>query len=382
MKKVLKMLARLGAGVLVGVLLGRLMIDDMFALFDRGLDTTAVMLIVLVLMYLAYFVQIIFHEAGHMVFALLSGYRFVSFRVLNFVWIRQDGRLRVKRFGIPGTLGQCLMDPPEMKDGKYPFMLYHMGGAIMDLIVFAVCAGVWYVLAWEYWMAGAGMIYLASQAVWALFSALRNGIPMKNKLISNDGHNILTMRSNPDARRAMWIQMKFMAETAQGRLTTEMPGEWFEMPDDGQLQNGHVAWLALMILDRLFAEGKMQGADALVKHLLEIPSGLGGISRYGLVCERIFLEAIGENNQETLETLRTGEQLTAMKRMKTHLSVIRAEYAYALLTKKDERQAKQARKRFDEAGSRYPYPQVVESERKLMELADRRYEELAGKTEE
>ena len=231
-------------------------------------------------------------------------------------------------------------------------------------------------------MAGAGMIYLASQAGWALASALRNGIPMKNKLVSNDGHNILTMRGNPDARRAMWIQMKFMAETAQGRLTTEMPEEWFEMPEDGQLQNSHVAWLALMILDRLFAEGKIQEADALVKHLLEIPSGLSGVSRYGLVCERIFLEVIGENNPETLEALRTGEQLAAMKRMKTHLSVIRAEYAYALLAKKNEWQAKQARKRFDEAGSTYPYPQVVESERKLMELADRRYEELARESEE
>lgn len=66
-------------------------------------------------MYLAFFLQIIVHEAGHLAFGLLSGYAFSSFRIMDFMWIKEDGKLRLKKFSLAGTGGQCLMEPPEMK---------------------------------------------------------------------------------------------------------------------------------------------------------------------------------------------------------------------------------------------------------------------------
>ncbi len=46
------------------------------------------------------------HEAGHLVCGMLSGYRFVSFRIFNLTFIKIDGRLRVRKFSIAGTGGQ------------------------------------------------------------------------------------------------------------------------------------------------------------------------------------------------------------------------------------------------------------------------------------
>ena len=85
-------------------------------------------------MYAAIFVQLIIHEAGHLVFGWLSGYQFSSFRIFSFMWVKEDGKLRLRRLSIAGTGGQCLMSPPNMADGRIPLVLYNLGGSIMNII--------------------------------------------------------------------------------------------------------------------------------------------------------------------------------------------------------------------------------------------------------
>lgn len=374
-KKILGFIAAMILGLLLGFVLGGMIGDDMIALYERGYSDAMVLLISLAVLYFAYFVEIIIHEAGHMVFALLTGYKFVSFRVLSFVLVKDGDGFHLKRYRLPGTLGQCLMDPPEMADGKYPGMLYHMGGVIMNLISCAVFGGLWYVLAWKYWMAGVTVMFMAAMAVWGLYSALANGIPMNRNMFSNDGYNALKMRGNPDVNRALWIQLKYAAESARGVSALDIPEEWFEMPTEAQMQNHHVTWIACARLDRLYAAQKIDEAAELVDYLINAPVVMNGLSRGLLNCEKMFLEAIGENSPEVIEGLRTKQQLSFMKRMKTALTVIRAEYAYALLVKRDEAMAAQARARFEKMGETYPYPAAYTSELKLLDLVDQRAKE-------
>lgn len=70
-------------------------------------------------MYVALFFHMIVHEAGHLVFGLMTGYKFCSFRIASFMWLKENGKLKMKRLTLAGTGGQCLMTPPDMKDGKY-----------------------------------------------------------------------------------------------------------------------------------------------------------------------------------------------------------------------------------------------------------------------
>ena len=87
---------------------------------------------------LGFFLSIAAHEAGHLVFGLMTGYGFVSYRVGSLTIVRSDGKLKIRRMKLAGTGGQCLMSPPEMKDGKYPFVLYQLGGVIFNLVFSAV----------------------------------------------------------------------------------------------------------------------------------------------------------------------------------------------------------------------------------------------------
>ena len=67
-------------------------------------------------MYVALFFHIIIHEAGHLVFGLMTGYKFCSFRVASFMWLKENGKLKLKRLSVAGTGGQCLMSPPDIKE--------------------------------------------------------------------------------------------------------------------------------------------------------------------------------------------------------------------------------------------------------------------------
>ena len=67
------------------------------------------LVVVSALLFSAILLESIIHETGHFIFGKLTGYRFCSFRVQNFMWVKQDGKLRLKRLSLVGTGGQCLM---------------------------------------------------------------------------------------------------------------------------------------------------------------------------------------------------------------------------------------------------------------------------------
>ena len=122
--------------VLLGVACGGLMVTYMNSSgFEKTFREGILSFFVLILtLYAALFVQIIIHEAGHLVFGLLSGYKFSSFRVMSFMWVKEGGRIKFRRLTIAGTGGQCLMSPPELSDGKIPVVLYNFGGSLMNII--------------------------------------------------------------------------------------------------------------------------------------------------------------------------------------------------------------------------------------------------------
>lgn len=84
--------------------------------------------------YFSIYMQLVIHEAGHLVFGLLSGYRFSSFRIGSLMLLKKKEKFQFCRISIAGTGGQCLMCPPDLKDGKMPFVLYNLGGSFMNLI--------------------------------------------------------------------------------------------------------------------------------------------------------------------------------------------------------------------------------------------------------
>ena len=322
-------------------------------------------LVLVVSMYIALLLQIIIHEAGHLVFGLLTGYRFISFRVSSFMWMKDNDRIRFKRMSVAGTGGQCLMAPPDLKDGKMPVQLYNYGGAIMNLIASAVSGGL--VL-----LCPAGSLlrpFLLMMLVTGIAYALMNGLPLRMNLANNDGRNAWDLARNPEAVRAFWITLKMNELSARGVCLRDMPEEWFTVPDEEGMKNGITSSLGVFACSRLMDQGKFAEADALMERLLSQDNGIPGVLRKTLVCDRIYVELIGENRPEVLASLRTKDQVKFMKSMKKFPSVLRTEYAYALLAEKDPEKARQVMEMFEKTARTFPNPNDIEIERGLIETA-------------
>ena len=318
-------------------------------------------------MYVAVLLQIVFHEAGHLLFGRLSGYGFGSFRIFSWIWIREEGRLTCRRLSLAGTAGQCLMVPPELKDGRMPVFLYNMGGALLNLIAAALFFSL------SFLCKGIPVLFalLRMSAVMGLGVALLNGIPMRVGPVDNDGRNALALAKDTEAMRAFWVQMQAAAQTARGVRLKDMPEEWFRLPAAEAMQSGVTATLGVLLANRLMDQHRFREADELMAQLLELDS-LMGLHRNMMLCDRIFMELIGAGRPEIVEGFRTRDFEKGLKTMGSLPSVLRTKYALALLLEKDPKKAERILARFDAQTKAYPYPCEVEGERELMEIARER----------
>ena len=353
----------------MGVILGFAMIAFLEWQLPEGLPSSVKAVrtcIMLVLLYLSWFLHIVIHEAGHLVCGLLTGYSFSSFRIGSIMLLKENGKLVIKRLKIAGTGGQCLMAPPEMVNEKFPVVLYNLGGSLFNLVVcllfvpVLIAAPQGGLLAlFSFLMIGMGVI-----------SCLGNGIPLHTKNVDNDGYNAISLGKSKEAMRAFWLQMSMNQQLSKGKRLKDMPDEWFEMPSDEAMKINLVAAIGVSVCNRLMDQHRFEEADELMEHILEIETGMIGIHRNLVICDRMYCEMIHENRQDLLEQFYTKEQKKFMKAMRAFPSVIRTEYAYAVLVDKDLKKAGKLLAAFERVAKTYPYPNDINSERELIGIVD------------
>lgn len=357
-------------GLLLGGVCGWLIVSFMHT--ESRADTSiwqdiADFAVLIVGMYIAFFVQTMLHELGHLVFGLATGYRFSSFRIGSFMWMKEEGKLRLRRMRLAGTGGQCLMVPPELVDGKVPVVLYNLGGSLMNLVSGALLL-VLYLL-----VGGTVGVLALMMAVIGFALALMNGIPVRLGLIDNDGYNALSLHNNPEAIRAFWVQMKMNEQIAKGVRLKDMPPEWFTIPSDEAMQNSIVAVMGVFACNRLMDEKRFQEADDQLAHLMSLESGIVGIHRNMMLCDRIYCALVLNADVQKAKAMMTPELEKFMGSMKDFPAVLRTRYTYALLCQQDAAAAEKYLSRFQKIGKHYPYPGDVVSEGELMMLAREKY---------
>lgn len=340
---------------------------------DRGsLSTLFLMLFV---MYAGIFLHLIIHEAGHLVFGLLSGYRFCSFRVFSFMWICRNGSLSFHRHSLAGTGGQCLMAPPDLQNGRIPVFLYNMGGSLLNLIFSLL-----FLLPCLF--LSSSTLLFTSFLILAIVGtaiAAMNGIPLRMGMVDNDGYNAFSLRHNPEAMQAFWLQMKIAEYTTQGLRLRDMPDEWFTLPDITAMQNGLVAAQGVYAANRFMDSGDYKKAREWMIFLLHAETGMADVYRYLLTCDCILLELLGEMRQNILHSLQTPAFIRFLSQMKTHPAVLRTQYALAMLSENNFEKAESVYNRFERQISTYPYAGEVESELELISLIQAKAATLSSK---
>ncbi len=284
----------------------------------------------------ALYIHVIMHEAGHLVFGLMTGYSFVSFRIGSHTIVRQDGKLKYKKFNIPGTLGQCLMMPPEMKDGKYPFAIYNFGGVIINLILSIVAM---FIAIYTDNLPDYINFSLFTFGIVGILLALTNGIPLKVGGIPNDAYNVLSMNKDEDARNGFHLILTINGLQSQGMRLKDMDFNLFELKEGVDYSSPLNTSIGLLQYSWYLDNMDFEMAKTSIDHLMPYFNELVVLHKWEINCERIFLELIGNCNKSKIDNLYDKNLKKYIKSAKYLIGKKRILMAYEAFYNKDEKAA-------------------------------------------
>lgn len=294
LRSILKMILGLIVGIIIGLIIASLIVvcftDTTFTDFLSNLVSTkcteamTAAGVGVIASVLSIIILIPLHEAGHLVCGLLSGYKFVSFRIFSFTFIKLDGKLHIKKYSVAGTGGQCLLAPPDLPIEKIPTVWYNLGGVLANVV--AVCALV------PVLFVNLHPLFFEAIVIFILTGILliiMNGIPMKISGTGNDAYNMLALRKNMLSKRGLVDSLRANAMIQNGVRPKDMPDSWFIVPSDinyaNQLEISIPLMAASRLIDKMDYQGALRGFEHLYEHKQEI------ISLYvkEIECELVFL---------------------------------------------------------------------------------------------
>ncbi len=313
----------------------------------------------LVSLVISFYLHIILHEGGHLVCGLLSGYKFVSFRIGSDILIKIDGKYHLKKFNIPGTGGQCLLDPPEMVDGQYPAKLYNLGGGLSNFLFSAIG----FIIAQTSDARIVPIVMLPFIFIGLALGAT-NLIPLRIGGIANDGYNLMTLDKDPVSSKALWQQLRVNKLQSDGIRLKDMDVELFDLAQSDIEANPLVDQMKLFWLQRLMDEKRFDEADAFGK---ELEAGKTSIELFKnmIGVELLYLELIGPCRETEVNRRYNKTMKKWLKLVKGYPSTHRVNYAYAVRFAKDEKMASKAAAGFVKACKGYPMQGEIETEKML-----------------
>lgn len=364
MKKMLEIIKKLLIGMIIGAIIG---FGIGILLAKSGVEVINFKIENLIVIFLCfcvtYFIQIIVHEAGHLLFGLISGYSFVSFRIGTFTIVKENNTLAIKKFKIEGTGGQCLMMPKTEDYKQCKFFLYNIGGVIMNFVVAVLGSFIWSFYQNENEI---GAIFFFLLAVTGIVLGFMNGIPLKMSGIPNDGYNIFLVSKNDLMKSCFFIQLKVNGLLAQGASMKEMPIEWFQLPNDVDYNNPLIC--AIKCLEASYYQDRFEfdKAKKCYEELLQKGNHISKLYENEINCELLFYEIIGEKRQEVIDKIYTKELEQYVKRTSCYLQRKRLMYAYYGIIKKDIERANKELEQFYKLTKTYPSKGQIDEEMEVV----------------
>ena len=332
-------------------------------IFDSTKDDFLFNLILLyIILIVVIFIQTILHEFGHMIFGLLTGYEFVSFRVGNLLLIKKDNRLQFKKYSLMGTGGQCLMSYPEYDRDNFPFVLYNLGGVIVNVLLAVIFSIIYFNNKPQGFM-GFFCVMMIAEGV---ASAVMNGIPFKNEYISNDAYNIVTLLKDKNAQKGFYSMLKINEYQSKDISFSKMPEQLFELEEGADLNNPFNAYILICKEYICMEKNQFEKAKEYIDILLSDRCTLNGVHRNMIILDSLYIDIL--NNKEVDISVAENKKMKSFIRaMSSNPSVIRTQYAIAR-HQNDEKKQKKLLDRFDKLKKDYPYETELSTENKLMEL--------------
>lgn len=354
--------------VIFGILMG-LLVDktsDIWFFFENGISN---IIFILIELYLAVFLQIIFHELGHLIFGLLTGYKFLSYRIGNLMLIKKNKKIKLKRMTLIGTSGQCLMSPPDFNNGNMPFIFYNLGGIVLNILV--SLASIFLYLSIDFILVKNFMLILFFVGI---YFAIINGIPM-GLAVNNDGYNVMLILKSKESKYSFWLQLKVNESLANDLTLKDIPWKLFKRTNS-ILNDTMVNVINIFECNKLLSERKYLKCYQMMDQLLSGNYKLINIHRYLLILDCVYCELILNKGDKYINKYRSNDLQRFVASMKNYPTVLRTNYAYALLIENNLNKALDIKNKFMKISLNYPYEGDIKTELELMEYSEQIREDM------
>lgn len=352
--------------LLVVVLTVYVISANSFSILESGLSQFIIgYIFILFILSLSLIIQIFVHELGHLVFGLLSSYEFSSFRILNFLILKKNGKLKLERYTIPGTAGQCLMKPKNKDLGLKSALLFNLGGGLMNIIVSLLLI----FLDYKYFSETSVSIYLRALIAGGIFSALTNLIPMKTGQITNDGANIVQLIKHPHFVEVFNETLTIQDYITRGFIFEQIPEELLYYNDkydyNSSLLSGSLAFYhASLINSENYKEAYTLGEKVLQAY----PEMIGHYQNYFEI-NLLFFDILKLDQEKDIKN-RYQEFQKIIKLSPNSLDILRLQYAYFSLIKKNFELAEEYKENYEKFLKLAPFPADIKIEEQLFLLTE------------
>ena len=316
-------------------------------------------------MLLIILISIAVHEAGHLVFGLKTGYRFISFSLLSFTWIKQKDNVVFARNKNSLVLGQCLMVPPE-KEEDFRFKLYNYGGGLANfflalitvpLLIFTIEGAVtlWVLLFTNFWI--------------NTLMGLMNLIPFR-KNVPNDGANRREAGKSADAAHGLFVMLTLAKHFADGKVLSDFEEDFFTVSPEADKNNYFVAYLIAAKAEWLFDIKQYEEGLALLNSLEENIQSLPNYYQQSIYADFLYYYSAIAPNKKKKKNYYTNPKLQKLLKIEdVAFLMIRA--AYMIYIEEDFVEGKKLLAKIKKNLPLYPYKGVAkEKEKELNRLQD------------
>ena len=345
------------AGFFGGGLAGRVL-----AKFSMPFSESLISVITYIAIFIIIFgLHIILHEVGHLILGLMSGYEFISFRVGSLTLVKDEGKFKFKKFNIKGTGGQCLMMPKTDNYKELKYVLYNLGGTLMNLIITIISL----VILIAFNISPIIKFILIASIISGVICVISNGIPMKFGGIANDGYNIVSISKDDFMKYCFYIQLKVNGLLSKGMRMKGMPIEWFYLREGADLNNHLVTSLKIMEGNYYYDNLNFEAAQRCYEEILENTPKIIKIYEYEINCELLFFEIL-KGNMDRVKELYTKELRNYIKATECYISRKRLMYAYNLIVLKDKKKTEKVLKEIEKVKKTYPIKGDILSEEEVI----------------
>ena len=266
-------------------------------------------------LFFAFVAQIILHEVGHLIFGLISGYKFISFRLFRFTIVKKRNRLVFRIYRLKGSFGQCLMYPPEKVD--YRYKLITLGGIIMNTITASIAVLMILNKYVDTFLHSVGLSLFVFYGYGMAFISILPSIQL------SDGASLKELK-NRSAREYNRTQLLIAINLMNGFTYKELPGEMYFVSNREDLTNSIIGYHKILECYYYMDNKDWNKAKKTLMDFNIVNDNVPKLIRDIVAAEKMFLTLI-ENNLFTedreLEDYLNGKGDINFQRVKTACNI-------------------------------------------------------------